>query len=180
MRLHWLVAGSLALCGAIVGVAVANRGTAADKADFKDPQILEVADVANTGEVEQANVALGRTQSDPVKSFAELMVKDHTAAKGQSIAKELGVTMTPSALSTDLKRDGDSLMTSLKDADPASFDRTYMQAQVSEHEKVLKLLDDKLIPKASAPQVKGLLGDMRHHVEHHLMVARGTLDKLGQ
>jgi len=176
-----------ATCLATAGAAtVAFAGPAAtpakatDEKGLTDSKILGVADAANAGEVAQATIASDKAQADSVKSFAKLMIKDHSAAreKGTAIAKELGLTPPPSPASDDVKKKGDALATKLRAAPEATFDRTYMEAQVREHEKVLKMIDGKLLPNADAPQLKALLEDMRTHVEHHLSVAQSTLKQL--
>jgi putative membrane protein len=157
----------------------ASGAKGANKTDLTDAQILGVADTANAGEVAQANIALTKAQKDSVKQFAQLMVKDHSAAKdkGRAIGKELGLIAAPSGLSSGIQKDGDEASAKLEKAQSTNFDRTYMQIQVRLHQKVLKTLDD-LIPQADAAQVKDLLTDMRGHVEHHLSVARTTLGNL--
>jgi putative membrane protein len=154
--------------------------TELSKADMTDAQILGVTDVANGGEVEQGNVAEARARSDKVKSFAQMMVKEHTAAKnkGLSVAKQLGVSPATSAKSAEVTKDGADVLKKLHEAGADDFDKTYLKAQISLHEDTLKLLDGDLIPKASTPQVKQLLLDMRAHVEHHLSVAHSDLDAL--
>jgi len=174
-----LLTGGLALAVPLAARAGGPEHHATDKTDPSDAQILGVADAANTGEIGQANVALAKARRDSVKQFAQLMVKDHTAAKdkGRAVARDLGLTPAPSGLSNGVQKDGNDATAQLGKATPDSFDRTYMQLQVRLHEKVLKTLDD-LIPKADAQQIKTLLTDMRGHVEHHLTVARTTLSSL--
>ncbi|HVU02768.1 MAG TPA: DUF4142 domain-containing protein [Polyangiaceae bacterium] len=162
---------------ALASVAVAAR---ADDKELSDAQVLEVANLANDGEVQQASYAQMHAQAGAVKAFADLMVKDHTNAKKQGIAitKDTGIRPAPSDVSKNLRKDSEDVMKDLKKADADDFDKTYMKAQVKEHEQVLKILDDELIPSASAASLKQLLADMKTHVTHHLAVARGTVDKL--
>jgi putative membrane protein len=184
-------------CAAVAALAITTAGAAlagdstgkktpsavpANKSELNDAQILGVADVANTGEVEQANIALTRARSDKVKSFAELMVKDHTAAKnkGLTVAKQLGVTPATSAKSAEVQKQGAEAMKTLHEADADDFDKTYLKTQIRMHEDTLKLLDNDLIPKANTPQVKSLLTEMRGHVQHHLAVAHSDLDTLNK
>jgi putative membrane protein len=186
-------------CAMIAALAVTTAGAAlagdstskktqsavpakADKADLTDAQILGVTDAANTGEVDQANVALARTHSDKVKSFADMMVREHTAAKNQGldIAKQLGVTLATSAKSAEVQKEGADALKTLHETNADDFDKKYLKTQIHLHEDTLKLLDGELIPKASTPQVKGLLSDMRAHVQHHLAVAHSDLDTLSK
>lgn len=177
---------ALAITTAGVALAADSTGNPAPaaqpaKADnLTDAQILGVTDVANTGEVQQANVAETRARSEKVKSFAQMMAKDHEDAKnkGLSIAKQLGITLATSAKSAEVQKDNADVLKKLHNASADDFDKTYLKAQISAHEDTLKLLDSDLIPKASTPQVKSLLTDMRAHVEHHLSVAHSDLDTL--
>jgi len=159
----------------------AKTAHATSKTDVTDAQILGIADTANSGEIEQAKIALSRAQKDSVKKFAGLMVKDHTDAKEKTkvVGRELGLAPAPSALANSIEKEGDEVTSQLEKATPSDFDTTYLQLQVREHEKVLKAIDG-LVPKAEAQQVKALLTDMRGHVEHHLTTARATLATLGK
>jgi putative membrane protein len=152
------------------------------QAKLTDAQILEVANTANTGEVTQGTVAETRASSDAVKSFAKHMVTDHGASKrqGESVAKQLGVTPAPSPVANTLKKDADKVTTELHKADSAAFDKVYMRAQVNEHQKVLRIIDQELMPQANAEQVKALLGDMKAHVQQHLSEAESTLQQLSK
>jgi putative membrane protein len=149
------------------------------KARLTDAQILCFSAVANGSEIEQATVAEPKARTDAVEKFAQLMIADHTAAKDRtlSIARDLNVELAPSAVSREVKRDGDTLVAELENARPENFDRTYLQGQVTLHDKLLKTIDE-LVPQARKGQVKELLVDMRKHVEHHLAVARTTLNGL--
>ena len=46
-----------------------------------DSQAATIMDEANTGEIQAAQVANGRSTNPAVKQFATMMVNDHTAAK---------------------------------------------------------------------------------------------------
>src|SRR5437762_146880 len=121
-----LLAGCVGVAVPLAAQAGGKDSHATDKTDPSDAQILGIADVANTGEIGQANVALSKTQNDSVKQFAQLMVKDHTAAKekGKAVGKELGLTPAPSELSNGIQKDGNDATAQLDKASAANFDRT--------------------------------------------------------
>jgi putative membrane protein len=148
------------------------------KKDLSDAQLLGVADTVNTGEIDRANVAIEKSQSDPVKQFAQTMLKDHTEAKeqGRKLLAEYGIAV--SGLSAGMQKESDETMTQLETVVPSSFDRTYLQSQIRMHEKLIKALDD-VIPQAQGPQLKGLLQYMRQQADRHLATARSTLQSLG-
>jgi putative membrane protein len=148
------------------------------KKDLSDSQILGVADTANTGEIDRANIATEKAQSDTVKQFAQMMLKEHTEAKqqGRKLFSEVGITV--SALSAGMQKDSDDTMTQLMTVAPSGFDRTYMQAQVRLHQKTIRALDE-LIPQTQGPQLKGLLTYMRQQADRYLSTARSIINSLG-
>ena len=147
------------------------------KKDLSDSQILGVADTANTGEIDRANIAVEKAQSDTVKQFAQMMLKEHTEAKqqGRKLFSEVGITV--SALSAGMQKDSDDTMTQLMTVAPSGFDRTYMQAQVRLHQKTIRALDE-LIPQTQGPQLKGLLTYMRQQADRDPSTAR-SINSLG-
>jgi len=92
-------------------------------------------------EINNAEVALGRTastkaQNAAVKSFAEMMVKDHTAALTK-LRDVQGVG------STDMKPNSKHQATAdrLSKLSGAEFDREYISAMVSGHQEALEFLE---------------------------------------
>lgn len=147
------------------------------KKDLSDAQILGVADTVNTGEIDRANVAVEKAQSDSVKQFARMMLEEHTEAKeqGRKLLAEYGISV--SDLSAGMQKDSDDTMTQLQTVVPSSFDRTYLQSQIKLHQRLIRALDD-LIPQTQGPQLKGLMQYMRQLAERHVATARSTLDSL--
>lgn len=191
MKSRILVAITVAICSVGAGAhaeqgsahrANASKGQPAMKAvKLNDGEILGVADTANGGEVDQGKIAAARGQSQAVKAFANRMIADHGAAKQkvEATAKEIGVAETTSDLDKDFKTSGEALLTQLKKADSANFDRVYMEAQLDLHKKVLRTINEELIPQTSSAKVKAVLADMRTHVQHHLALAQQTLKDMG-
>jgi putative membrane protein len=191
MKSRILVALTVAICS--IGASAyaeqgparranASKGQPAMKAmKLNDGEILGVADTANGGEVDQGKVAASKAQSPAVKAFANRMIADHSAAKQkvEETAKEIGVAESTSDLDKELKTSGQALLTELKNTNAANFDRVYMQAQLDLHKKVLKTINEELMPQTSSPKVKAVLADMRTHVQHHLALAQQTLKDLG-
>jgi putative membrane protein len=147
------------------------------KKDLSDSQLLAVADTANTGEIDRANVAIQKAQSDSVKQYAQMLLNDHTEAKqqGRKLLAEVGITVSP--VSAGIQRDSDDAMKQLQTVVPSNFDRTYLQSQIRLHQKLIRTLDEG-IPQAQGPQLKGLLQYMRQLAERHLATARSSLNAL--
>jgi putative membrane protein len=145
-----------------------------EAAPLSEGQIAMVADLANGSEVEQGKLAQNKARSASVKKFAGMMVKHHTEAKQEQakVFKKLNLTPTQSQQATALKADADKTLGALRAADAGSFDGAYMDAQVSEHQKVLETIDQQLLPAATSPDLVDGLKKMRATVVSHLDEAK--------
>jgi len=141
-------------------------------------QILLVARTADEGEIQQARLAQSKSRSERVQKLAAMMLRDHKAAekKGDALALKDNLTLQASPTSESLQTDADGFTRALKDEAGPGFDRDYVQTQVREHEAVLEIIDRKLMPSASKPDVKAYLEGVRAAVASHLEHAR-TLEQ---
>lgn len=149
---------------------------------LSDAQIVMVADVANSAEIETSKLAQTKAKDAKVKKFAAMMVKDHGAAqkKQATLVKQAKIAPAESPLSTGLKSETDAGVKSLKDAKGADFDRAYVALQVKMHQDTLDALDKRLLPSAQNPELKTLLTEMRATVEAHLKEAKELEASLGE
>lgn len=170
---------NVAVFGLILGGAVLAAAPP-PSASLDDSKILEILDVVNTGEIEQGQLALSKTQASSVKMFARAMIEDHTDARDDSreVAKRVGISPTPCPISNDLKAENNQAISQLRALRKNQFDRAYMESQVSTHRRVLGLIDERLLPNARAAEIKTLLSGMRGHVDEHLEKAEKIVDKL--
>jgi putative membrane protein len=143
-------------------------------------QIAMITDLANSGEIEQAKLAQNKAKSPSVKKFAAMMIKHHTEAKNDQakLYKQLGLVPTQSQTATSLKDGADKTLGSLRGADGANFDTTYMDAQVEEHQKVLDTINNELLPAASDQDLVNGLNKMKDTVESHLKEAKSIQAEL--
>lgn len=137
---------------------------------LRDGQILKITDLANSGEVEQAKLALTKASDPQVKKFAQMMVKDHTKAKqeGMQFGKTAKLEQEDSGAAADLQKQGEQTLATLKSVEPTQFDGAYMMAQITEHQAVLDMLNNTLIPSATNPKLKSDLEATRTTVQQHL------------
>ncbi len=139
-----------------------------------DEQIVGITATVNEAEIEQAKLAQRKAQNPRVKKFASNMVSQHSKAKkqSQSIAKEADLTEVESPLERDLKGKVSQQTQILMSAEDTDFDLIYTDAQIEQHEAVLDMLSNQLIPNASDPNLKAELEDTRDMVQQHLSEAR--------
>jgi putative membrane protein len=145
-----------------------------------DGQILEITHTANVGEIDQAKLALSRTTDARVRSFAQMMVRDHSQAdkKGMVVAKKAGVERTSSPASQSLVTDVDGATGTLKADARADFDKDYVATQVREHQSVLDAIDKTLLTDATSPDLKAYLSEVRAAVAAHLQHAQDLQSEL--
>jgi putative membrane protein len=153
---------------------------AAAPAALTDEQIAAVTDAANDGEVQQAKLAQNNAKNARVKKFAAMMIQDHTQAKQKQkkLLTKLNVVPADNALATELKTGSTQKIDELKTLKAADFDRSYMDAQVDAHQKVLEAFDTRLIPNAKNAEFKALLSEIRPKIAAHLEEAKSIQEAL--
>ena len=110
---------------------------------------VNAAAASDTFEVESSRLAATMAKDSGVKSFAQMMIDDHT--KSTADLKAAAAKATP-AVSVDLQMTAEQKadLERLKTAGD-NFDRTYAQTQVAGHEKALALLQSYAQGGDSAP-----------------------------
>lgn len=100
-------------------------------------EFAAAAGAADLFEIESSKLAQGQASSAEVKSFAAMLVQDHTksTAELKTIASKEKVTLSPPALRPDMQ----SKIDALKSAKGEAFDTLYLSQQVPAHEEALKL-----------------------------------------
>jgi putative membrane protein len=139
-----------------------------------DGQIMQVLANVDSGEIEQAQVALSKSTSPAVRQFAQHMVDQHTQSQqdAQQLSAETKIIPSPSDPATEVHTKGSNVLDKLNSADATSFDKTYIQAQVQEHQDVLKMLNEKLIPSASSSELRNALEKTKSMVQQHIDMAK--------
>jgi putative membrane protein len=145
-----------------------------------DAQIAAVTSTANSGEVDMGMLALERAQLPEVRDFAQMMVTMHSAAqqRAMGVLQALGVTPAPNPVSDRLKSDADAMLVQLRSTEASQFDLIYISGQVDVHMKVLQLIDDQLLPSATADALKADLTTARGEVQMHLQLATALMAQL--
>ena len=141
-------------------------------AEITDAHIASIVVTANQVDVDAGAFVASKTNNADVKSFAELMVTDHTAVNraATELVTKLKVTPQDNPTSQSLKAGGDKNLEALKALDGAALDKAYVDHEVAYHQQVIDALDKILIPRAANEELKGLLVKVRPafvaHLEH--------------
>ncbi|HEX7636762.1 MAG TPA: DUF4142 domain-containing protein [Burkholderiaceae bacterium] len=150
------------------GGAWAQAASAPVKLTHQDSSFLKDAAEAGNAEVEGSRLAESRTQNADVKSFAQMMVDDHTKAGDElkNLAQEKGVKVSDKPSLT--KQAEIKLLSKAKDA---SFDKHYVNTiGVKAHEDTIKLFQ-KEIAKGKDADIKAWASKTLPTLQHHLEAA---------
>jgi putative membrane protein len=167
---------------ATAALAVALAPLSAIAAGPNDAQIAAIVVTANQVDIDAGNYAAAHAGAEDVKTFANLMVTDHTSVNKSAVelAGRLHLTPEDNATAQSLKKGGDDNVAHLKTLSGAPFDRAYVDHEVAYHEAVLKALDTTLIPSATNADLKALMVKVRPAFVAHLDHAKMLQAKLGK
>jgi putative membrane protein len=141
-----------------------------------DPMIQAIE--LNNAEIALARVALGKAQNAKVKAFADMLVKDHTAAltKLQNVQV---VTATDTKPNSRHQASADRLST----ISGSEFDREYMRVVVADHQEALKFFEqqskaDSAVPAPGNTALAKVSQELTPMVRSHLQEAQNILKDL--
>jgi putative membrane protein len=151
---------------------MASAMAASQDAKPTDPQIAHIAYTAGQIDIEAGQLALKKSKNKAVRSFAEDMVRDHTAVNDKALAlvKKLNVTPEDNPTSKALLAQAKKEQAALSKLGGKAFDAAYAKNEVDYHKTVNGALEKTLIPSASNDELKDLLGTglkiFQGHQEH--------------
>jgi putative membrane protein len=158
--------GTIFSTGIAIGLAGAMLATAAvaqTKADKASQKFIKAAIAGDIAEIDVGKLAQEKGQSDAVKQYGAMLVKDHGAhkAKAEEVAGKLGVT-PPTGSSFGEK----ATYAKLKLLSGASFDKSFAKSMVSDHQADIKDYKKEASKNDAAGQLaKETLPVLRHHLE---------------
>jgi putative membrane protein len=136
------------------------QGDAEDDADF-------AVEAASGGmmEVQLGTLALTKATSPDVKSFAQMMVDDHTKANNElkSLAQQKNITL-PTTLDDEHQRKFDNL----NEKTGEDFDKDYIDLMVKDHKEDVRKFEDEGKDGKDADLkswASGKVATLRHHLE---------------
>jgi len=147
-----------------------------------DAQIAAIVVTANQVDIDAGKLASTTSKNPDVKSFANLMVTDHTGVNKSATAlvTKLKVTPEDNDTSKSLKAGGEQNVTNLKTLKGAEFDKAYIDHEVAYHQQVLDAVDKTLIPNAKNAELKALLVKVRPAFVAHLEHAKHVQSSLAK
>ncbi len=152
-------------------------GNGGATATLTDPQAAGVAMTANMGEVAQGQLAGTKSSDSAVLDFATMMITDHNAAivRLQQVQAAQNIMTADSPQRQSLFDMANTTFNTLYTQTGATFDRNYAMAQVAEHQAVLNMFDQDLLPSAQNAALKSELQMERATVASHLTMAEALV-----
>lgn len=136
-----------------------------------DRQFMLQAAHSDQTEIQTSRLALQKSRSQAVRSFAQRMIQEHTKSTQQlkQIAQQKGVT-----LPTDVGAENQPLLSQLKKLSGTAFDQAYMTGQVQAHNKTEQRFKAYL-RQGQDPQLKTFASRIEPIVAEHLQMARSMV-----
>ena len=159
----------------LVSVAAYGQG-------ISDAQIAAIVVTANQVDIDAGQLAASRSTNNKIKTFAQLMVTDHTGVNKAATELVTRLKVKPQAndTSASLKKGGDENMAKLKKLKGKDFDKAYVDQEVAYHQAVIDAVDKTLLPSAKNAELKALIEKVRPVLGQHLEHAKHLQAQLGQ
>jgi len=156
-----------AACVVAIGMAIGETKLNAQVPS--DPQIVQIVQTANKIDIDQARIALKKSNNPQVKEFANQMISDHTNLEKSvaDLAKKLNVTPEPSATSKELNQQAAVEAKKLRSLSGKAFDQEYASHEVAFHQAVIDAASKTLIPNAKNAELKSALQGAAPLLEGH-------------
>lgn len=166
---------NLLLAGAVLSFSfLALPSMAQTKTSLSDAEVAFIAVTANQIDIDYAAIAKQKSKDSAVIKFAQTMERDHKAviAQAAALAKKLGVTPKDNAVSKKLVADAAKTKKALRAKSASSFNKAYIDNEVSYHQAVVSTVENLLIPETENAELKELLQNVLPALKAHLMHAQ--------
>lgn len=176
-------AAALVVSGAVLGLPAcaggARSGTAGEgeTATLSDDQIAGVLHAVNRELMRQAMLGRQRSVSGWTRDYAEGLLETHAAAAevlGGLLAKER-FEAAPSPLADELVASLAQTWERLAEVELSSFDRAFLETEDRVHQRLLALVDDRLLPSSQRWGLTNYLRNLRVLYARQVRAARVTL-----
>lgn len=157
-----------------VRTASADKGRMAGE-ELTSQSFVTKAAHSSMAEIELSKLALEKSQTEDVRSFAQRMVQDHQKASTelQSIAKKHGLQV-PRELDAKHQKE----MEKLKSQSGAAFDSAYSQGMLKDHEKAVELFREASTSRQLHPDLQSFAAKTLPTLQTHRRLA-GDLPATG-
>jgi putative membrane protein len=141
-QITWAAAASCAVVAGLIScfslsTKADSTTSSSQSAPLETKTYVDKAAAGDLFEIESSKLALQKTKDPQIRSFAQMMIRDHTAStiKLKAVLKKEKINAPAPALDPDHQAQLDSL----KAESDSTFDRAYVKAQLQGHKDALAL-----------------------------------------
>jgi putative membrane protein len=166
--------------GAMGGAMGGDTAATAAAGPMNDANIVSLISMSNSEEIGDSKVAQTKSTNANVKAFANDMIRDHQTLQGQvdKLGTSANITpQEPTTASAEKQRMEQELTQLQNTAKGADFDRTYIEDQISDHQKTLDNLQ-RFQTEAQNAELKSLIEKTIPKVQQHLQRAKDIQGKM--
>ena len=138
--------------------------------DVSDANIAAMVLASNNTDISYARLVPGRAERTDVKEFAARMLSDHATVNQlvNDLLKKLDLAAEDNIASLDMRDESANKRDMLRELAGYRFDSTYIENEVSYHQKFLASIDNVMLARARNAQLRTLLTSVRPAVAAHL------------
>lgn len=132
----------------------------------KDRMFLRGATEAGIADVKFSQLAMEKTSSDDVKTFAQTMVDDHTRLNQNlaRVADSMGIT-----LPKHMNKEDEARYAKLQSLSGTDFDTAYLTLMVKDHHRAMRVFRMEA-NTVNDPSLRDAVGDGEHVIHGHLVM----------
>lgn len=166
-----------AVAGGEVDRPATRGGMAAEDSlsgGMSDAKIVDVIRTANSQDSSGGVMAQSMARNAQVKDYGRQMVVDHGGANNQlmTLAQRTNLTPEENEIVRQLQQEHTTAAAHLRGLTGAEFDRAYIDHEVEMHQKLLTMLDERIVPNVQNAELRTFLGQIRPTIAAHLQRAQ--------
>jgi putative membrane protein len=137
-------------------------------------ETLAVITVVDEHEIAVGRVAEKKNISQPVRDYAEMLVRSHeqNLEKTKQVGEQIGTPPLSTPAVEKMRAKGEKELAKVESLEGEQFSRAFLNAMVKGHSEALDLIDKQLLPKATNETLKEHLTETRGAVAAHLEQAK--------
>jgi putative membrane protein len=168
------LAATVVLSGGVMAQSSSTGMIAVTAQKVSDSDYVKKTAMSDMIEIQSSELALKKSSNPVIRSFAERMIKDHTASTKEltRLVQESNLNLAPP---TTLDETHKTMLQKLQNASSAEFDRAYINLQVKGHKQALQLQKTYSMT-GDNPKLMQFAGKATEMVQMHLAMA----EKLSQ
>ena len=147
------------------------------KIRWTDAQIVAATAAADAAQEADARLARERSKTARVERFAQQMILDQRDLDAQQARIGRMISASPSDVSARVE-DARRPLSEAAHSTAMTFDKDFLSAQIDYSKKLMKLLDEELIPSATSPELKSYLQALRSKTASRLLQAQEIVSQM--